>query len=70
LRAEVEAPFCLGLGPESGDAGGEIVFAGPPEEIVKGKRSYTGRFLRPTLARKMAEGARDAAAGRRKKAAG
>jgi hypothetical protein len=31
--------------------GGEIVAAGAPEDIVKAKRSYTGEFLKPVLAR-------------------
>jgi excinuclease ABC subunit A len=46
------ADWIIDLGPEGGDAGGEIVAAGPPEEIVKAKRSYTGQFLAPVLARR------------------
>jgi excinuclease ABC subunit A len=34
--------------------GGEIVAAGTPEDIVKAKRSYTGRFLKPVFERKEA----------------
>ena len=69
------ADWIIDLGPEGGDGGGDIVFAGPPEDIVREERSYTGKFLRPVLGRKGASpaaGARDAAAGngRRKKAAG
>ncbi|MFZ0460588.1 MAG: excinuclease ABC subunit UvrA, partial [Rhodoplanes sp.] len=66
------ADWIIDLGPEGGDGGGEIVFAGPPEEIVREELSYTGQFLKPVLGRKGAAGARDAAAGngRRKKAAG
>jgi excinuclease ABC subunit A len=45
------ADWILDLGPEGGDGGGEIVAAGPPEEIVREKRSYTGAFLKPVLAR-------------------
>ena len=37
------ADWIIDLGPEGGDGGGEIVAAGPPEEVVKEKRSYTGR---------------------------
>jgi excinuclease ABC subunit A len=44
------AGWIIDLGPE--DGGGEIVAAGPPEEIVREKRSYTGAFLKPVLARK------------------
>jgi excinuclease ABC subunit A len=40
-----------GLDPGASDGGGEIVAAGTPEEIVKVKRSYTGQFLGPVLAR-------------------
>jgi len=32
-----------GLDPGASDGDGEIVAAGPPEEIVREKRSYTGR---------------------------
>jgi len=43
------ADYIIDLGPEGGDAGGTIVAAGPPEEIVKNPGSYTGRFLRAKL---------------------
>ena len=39
------ADHIIDLGPEGGQKGGEIVFEGTPEEIVKCKQSYTGRFL-------------------------
>ena len=45
------ADWIIDLGPEGGDAGGEIVAAGTPEQIVRDKRSYTGAFLKPVLAR-------------------
>ena len=45
------ADWIIDLGPEGGDGGGEIVAAGPPEAIVKEKRSYTGKFLAPVLRR-------------------
>ncbi len=45
------ADWIIDLGPEGGDGGGEIVAAGTPEEIVKVKRSYTGQYLAPVLAR-------------------
>jgi excinuclease ABC subunit A len=45
------ADWIIDLGPEGGDGGGEIVAAGTPEDIVKVKRSYTGAFLAPVLAR-------------------
>jgi len=45
------ADWIIDLGPEGGDGGGEIVATGTPEDIVKVKRSYTGQFLKPVLAR-------------------
>jgi excinuclease ABC subunit A len=39
------ADWIIDLGPEGGDAGGEVVAAGPPEEIVGNGSSHTGRFL-------------------------
>jgi len=50
------ADWIIDLGPEGGDGGGEIVAEGPPEAIVKEKRSYTGQFLAPVLARRHAAG--------------
>ena len=46
------ADWIIDLGPEGGDGGGEIVAAGTPEDVVREKRSYTGAFLKPVLARK------------------
>jgi excinuclease ABC subunit A len=45
------ADWIIDLGPEGGDGGGEIVAAGTPEDIGREKRSYTGQFLKPVLAR-------------------
>jgi len=45
------ADWIIDLGPEGGDGGGEIVAAGTPETIAAEKRSYTGQFLKPVLAR-------------------
>jgi excinuclease ABC subunit A len=39
------ADWIIDLGPEGGDAGGELVAAGPPEEVAADPRSHTGRFL-------------------------
>jgi len=49
------ADWIIDLGPEGGDGGGEIVAAGTPEDVVREKRSYTGAFLKPVLARRGAE---------------
>ena len=43
------ADHIIDLGPEGGDGGGYIVATGTPEEIVKDKISYTGKYLKPLL---------------------
>ncbi|WP_431469721.1 excinuclease ABC subunit UvrA [Sphingosinithalassobacter sp. LHW66-3] len=45
------ADWILDLGPEGGVKGGEIVAEGTPEQVVKEKRSYTGKYLAPLLSR-------------------
>ncbi len=39
------ADWIIDLGPEGGDGGGEVVFKGTPEQIIKKKGSYTGKYL-------------------------
>ncbi|WEK37755.1 MAG: excinuclease ABC subunit UvrA [Candidatus Pseudobacter hemicellulosilyticus] len=39
------ADWVIDLGPEAGDGGGQLVYAGVPEELKKVKESYTGKFL-------------------------
>jgi len=43
------ADYIIDIGPEGGDKGGTIVAAGTPEEIVKCKKSYTGKYLKKLL---------------------
>jgi excinuclease ABC subunit A len=43
------ADWVIDLGPEGGDAGGEIVATGTPEDIAANPSSYTGQHLRPLL---------------------
>ena len=43
------ADHIIDLGPEGGDGGGELVFAGTPEDCVKCDASFTGQFLKPLL---------------------
>ncbi|MBT4880978.1 MAG: excinuclease ABC subunit UvrA [Flavobacteriales bacterium] len=43
------ADWIIDLGPEGGDKGGQIVFEGTPENIIKCKKSITGQFLRKKL---------------------
>ncbi|MBD1381428.1 excinuclease ABC subunit UvrA [Metabacillus arenae] len=45
------ADYLVDLGPEGGDGGGQIIAAGTPEQIVKVKESYTGKYLKPILER-------------------
>ncbi|MDB2438213.1 excinuclease ABC subunit UvrA [Hellea sp.] len=46
------ADWVIDIGPEGGDGGGEIVATGTPEQIAKVKGSWTGKYLKPMLARK------------------
>ncbi len=41
------ADYIIDLGPEGGDAGGELIAEGTPEEICAVDASYTAKFLRP-----------------------
>jgi excinuclease ABC subunit A len=43
------ADWVIDLGPEGGEKGGNLVFEGTPEELVKCKDSYTGKFLKEKL---------------------
>jgi excinuclease ABC subunit A len=40
------ADYIIDLGPEGGDAGGEVIAAGLPEEICMNSQSYTGEYLK------------------------
>jgi len=41
--------WVIDLGPEGGEEGGYVVFEGTPEDLVKCKKSYTGKFLAAKL---------------------
>ena len=43
------ADWIIDLGPEGGDAGGEIVAEGTPEQVAQVEASYTGQFLKQVL---------------------
>ena len=43
------ADYIIDLGPEGGNGGGEVVFAGTPEDCVKCTKSYTGKYLKSKL---------------------
>jgi len=40
------ADWVIDIGPEGGDKGGKVVFEGLPEDLIKVKDSYTGKFLK------------------------
>jgi excinuclease ABC subunit A len=44
-----QADWVLDLGPEGGDAGGQVVAQGTPEEVAETPGSHTGEFLRRVL---------------------
>ncbi|MDD3711122.1 MAG: excinuclease ABC subunit UvrA [Patescibacteria group bacterium] len=43
------ADWIIDLGPEGGNKGGEIVASGTPRDIIKSKKSYTGRYLKELI---------------------
>lgn len=45
------ADYIIDLGPEGGDGGGNIVFAGTPEKCAQCEESYTGTYLKKVLQR-------------------
>jgi excinuclease ABC subunit A len=57
------ADWIVDLGPEGGDAGGNVVAVGTPEEIAANSASYTGQYLKQVFDRRRgAKAARRAAA--------
>ena len=51
------ADHIIDLGPDGGDAGGEVVTTGTPEQVARVEASYTGQALRPVLAASRTNGA-------------
>jgi excinuclease ABC subunit A len=45
-----QADWIVDLGPEGGEGGGRIVAQGPPEQVARSKKSYTGQALARVLA--------------------
>jgi excinuclease ABC subunit A len=43
------ADWVIDMGPEGGDEGGSVVFAGIPEDLIKEKKSHTGKYLKEKL---------------------
>ena len=44
------ADWVIDLGPEGGAGGGEVLAIGTPEQVAKSAKSFTGKFLKETLA--------------------
>ncbi len=49
LEVIKNADYIIDLGPEGGERGGEVVFAGTPEELVQHPGSYTASYLKDVL---------------------
>jgi excinuclease ABC subunit A len=43
------ADHIIDIGPEGGDGGGKVLFEGVPEELIKVKESFTGKYLKAEL---------------------
>ena len=46
------ADWIIDLGPEGGERGGQVIVAGSPEHVARCPKSYTGQFLKNTIAKK------------------
>jgi excinuclease ABC subunit A len=44
-----QADWVIDLGPEGGEAGGELIAVGTPEDVARADGSFTGEFLRHVL---------------------
>jgi hypothetical protein len=64
------ADWIVDLGPEGGDAGGNVVAVGTPEEIAANPASYTGQYLKQVFDRRRRGKAKRAAAAERANAKG
>jgi excinuclease ABC subunit A len=53
LEVIKSADWIVDLGPEAGDAGGEVVATGTPEQIARVEKSHTGKFLRQVLSKSL-----------------
>ena len=43
------ADYIIDMGPEGGDAGGQVIASGTPEQVAKNSKSYTGQYLQTML---------------------
>jgi excinuclease ABC subunit A len=44
-----QSDWVIDLGPEGGEAGGELIAVGTPEDVAQVEGSFTGRFLQGVL---------------------
>ena len=49
LELVKSADYIIDLGPEGGKNGGNLMVVGTPEDVIKSKKSTTGKFLKPIL---------------------
>ena len=49
LEVIKNADYIIDLGPDGGDKGGEVIFAGSPEDLITQKNSHTARYLKKVL---------------------
>ena len=49
LEVIKNADYIIDLGPDGGDKGGQVVFSGPPEQLIKHRSSHTGKYLKKVL---------------------
>ncbi len=47
------ADYIIDLGPEGGNKGGRVIACGTPEEVAENKNSYTGKFIKMYMDKKM-----------------
>ena len=43
------ADWIIDLGPEGGNGGGQVIASGAPEDLIKIKKSHTGKYLKSKL---------------------
>ena len=43
------ADYIIDMGPEGGNKGGNVIFGGRPEDLIKHSESYTAQYLKPLL---------------------
>jgi len=49
LEVIKNSDYIIDLGPDGGDKGGNLVFSGSPEELIRSKASHTAKYLKKLL---------------------